>query len=86
VSPGAIDPSSRSPGRASQAAPPQLRPWQPIRFIDFSFVGGVGLPMHLLVLGGRCKVAHLCVLAAPSEGTVVATSGDFVRTGLMAYA
>ena len=57
----------------------------PIRFIAFSLVGGVGLILHLLVLGLLFRMASVDFLIAQSAATLAAMSGNFVLNNLFTY-
>ena len=57
----------------------------PIRFIAFSLVGGVGLVLHLLVLGLLYRVGNVDFVVAQSTATLVAMSGNFVLNNLFTY-
>ena len=57
----------------------------PIRFIAFSLVGGVGLVLHLLVLGLLYRVGSVDFVVAQGVATLVAMSGNFVLNNLFTY-
>jgi len=57
----------------------------PIRFIAFSLVGGIGLVLHLLVLGLLFRVGSVEFGMAQSVATLVAMTGNFVLNNLLTY-
>jgi len=57
----------------------------PIRFIAFSLVGGIGLVLHLLVLGLLFRVGSVEFGMAQSVATLVAMTGNFVLNNLFTY-
>jgi dolichol-phosphate mannosyltransferase len=57
----------------------------PIRFIAFALVGGVGLGVHLLVLGLLFSAGAAAFLSAQTAATVVAMTSNFVLNNLLTY-
>jgi dolichol-phosphate mannosyltransferase len=57
----------------------------PIRFIAFSLIGGVGLLVHLAVLGMLFKGGGVSFLAAQAAATLVAMTGNFALNNLLTY-
>ena len=57
----------------------------PIRFIAFSLVGGIGLVLHLLVLGLLYRLGSVDFVTAQSVATLAAMSGNFVLNNLFTY-
>jgi dolichol-phosphate mannosyltransferase len=57
----------------------------PIRFIAFALVGGVGLGVHLLVLGLLFRAEGVAFLTAQTAATVVAMTSNFVLNNLLTY-
>jgi dolichol-phosphate mannosyltransferase len=57
----------------------------PIRFIAFSLVGGVGLVVHLLVLGLLYRLGSLDFVMAQSVATLAAMTCNFALNNLFTY-
>ena len=57
----------------------------PVRFIAFSMVGGVGLGVHLLVLGLLHRAAGIDFTVAQSAATLVAMTSNFVLNNVFTY-
>ena len=57
----------------------------PIRFISFMLVGGLGLGVHLLVLGALFKGAGNSFLWAQGAATMAAMTSNFVLNNLLTY-
>jgi dolichol-phosphate mannosyltransferase len=57
----------------------------PTRFIAFSLVGGLGLVVHLLVLGGLFKGADVSFLWAQAAATLTAMTGNYVLNNVLTY-
>jgi dolichol-phosphate mannosyltransferase len=57
----------------------------PIRFIAFALVGGVGVLIHMAVLGTLFKGFGLSFLAAQAGATLVAITGNFALNNVLTY-
>jgi dolichol-phosphate mannosyltransferase len=57
----------------------------PIRFIAFSLVGGLGLVVHLLVLGAAFKVAGISFFWAQAAATLTAMTSNYVLNNVLTY-
>ena len=57
----------------------------PIRFIAFALVGGVGLGVHLLVLGLLFRAEGAAFVTAQTAATVIAMTSNFVLNNLLTY-
>lgn len=57
----------------------------PVRFIAFSFVGGLGLLVHLLVLTALFKGAGTTFIWAQSGATFVAMTSNYVLNNVLTY-
>jgi dolichol-phosphate mannosyltransferase len=57
----------------------------PIRFIAFSLVGGVGLLLHLLVLGLLFRAGGVDFVIAQGAATLAAMSSNFMLNNLFTY-
>jgi dolichol-phosphate mannosyltransferase len=57
----------------------------PVRFALFALIGGLGLVVHLLVLGLTLRFAGLGFTAAQATATVVAMTSNFFLNNLFTY-
>lgn len=57
----------------------------PIRFIAFSLIGGLGVGVHLLVLGLMHRLMGLSFLAGQIAATVIAMTSNFLLNNLLTY-
>lgn len=57
----------------------------PIRFIAFALVGGLGLAVHLTVLGGLFKGMGLSFAAAQTAATLAAMTANFFLNNVLTY-
>jgi dolichol-phosphate mannosyltransferase len=57
----------------------------PIRFIAFSLVGGLGLIVHLIVLGTLFKGSDTSFLWAQTAATMVAMTSNYVLNNVLTY-
>ncbi len=57
----------------------------PVRFLSFSLVGGLGLLVHLIVLGLSLKVAGVNFEVSQAMATIVAMVSNFTLNNLLTY-
>ncbi|MDM0111375.1 glycosyltransferase family 2 protein [Variovorax sp. J22R133] len=57
----------------------------PIRFIAFAMVGGLGLVVHMAVLGTLFKGLGLSFVVAQTTATLVAMTGNFLLNNVLTY-
>jgi dolichol-phosphate mannosyltransferase len=59
--------------------------WVPVRFVSFMLVGGVGVVVHMSVLGGLLKLAGSSFVSAQISATLVAMTANFVLNNVITY-
>ena len=57
----------------------------PVRFIAFSLIGGIGIGVHLLVLGLTHRLMGMSFLAGQITATLVAMTSNFFLNNLLTY-
>jgi dolichol-phosphate mannosyltransferase len=62
-----------------------IGPMVPVRFLLFSLIGGLGVAVHLTMLGFSLYVAHAAFPVAQAVATVVAMTFNFLLNNLFTY-
>ena len=59
--------------------------WVPVRFVSFMAVGGVGVLVHMAILGSLLNFAGVSFIAAQATATLVAMTFNFAVNNVITY-
>lgn len=59
--------------------------WVPVKLVLFGFIGGLGVFLHMAVLGALLLLGHVSFLAAQTVATVAAMTGNFFLNNIFTY-